>query len=143
VVAEPAGHVERPHAVGAHVAQRHGLDRFVEAPGCHPAIVGRTAAVGEACRRRSPLNPRQPLGAVGECHSARIEQRPGRAAVALLIIADDTREASGRRPAQPCGPDGKSLDAHACEWTDEPRRAPRDRLPGRSWRRDPRPVAAL
>jgi hypothetical protein len=30
MVALPAAHVERPHAVGAHVAERHGFDRFVE-----------------------------------------------------------------------------------------------------------------
>jgi hypothetical protein len=39
----PAAHVERPHAIGAHVAQRHRLDRFVGAPGCHGAIIGRRA----------------------------------------------------------------------------------------------------
>jgi hypothetical protein len=44
---EVARPVERPHAVDAHVAERHRLDRFVEAPGCHPTIVGRTAGVGE------------------------------------------------------------------------------------------------
>jgi hypothetical protein len=47
VVAEPARYVERPHAVRAHVAEGHRLDRFVEAPGCHPAIVCRPTAVGE------------------------------------------------------------------------------------------------
>ena len=31
VVAQPARHVERPHAVGAHIAERHWLDRFVDA----------------------------------------------------------------------------------------------------------------
>jgi hypothetical protein len=47
MVALPARHVERPRAVGAHVAQCHGLDRFVEAPGCHRVIVGRSVAFGE------------------------------------------------------------------------------------------------
>jgi hypothetical protein len=35
VVALPACHVERTHAVGAHVAERHRLDRFVDASGRH------------------------------------------------------------------------------------------------------------
>jgi hypothetical protein len=47
VVAYPAAHVERPHAVGAHVAECHGFDWFGDAPGCHQAIVGRPVAVGE------------------------------------------------------------------------------------------------
>jgi hypothetical protein len=33
VVAQPAAHIERPHAVRAHVAEGHGLDRIVEAGG--------------------------------------------------------------------------------------------------------------
>jgi hypothetical protein len=37
-------HIERAHAVGAHVAQRHGLDRIVEAPRGHPAIAGRATS---------------------------------------------------------------------------------------------------
>jgi hypothetical protein len=37
-------HIERAHAVGAHVVQRHGLDRIVEAPRGHPAIVGRATS---------------------------------------------------------------------------------------------------
>ncbi len=35
VGAQPARHVERAHAVGAHVAERHRLDWIVEAPGRH------------------------------------------------------------------------------------------------------------
>jgi hypothetical protein len=35
-----------PHAVRAHVAERHRLDRFIDSPGYHPAIVGCPAAVG-------------------------------------------------------------------------------------------------
>jgi hypothetical protein len=38
---------ERPHAVPARIGEVHRLDRFVEAPSCHPAIVGRSVAVGE------------------------------------------------------------------------------------------------
>jgi hypothetical protein len=47
VVALPTRHVERPHAVRAHIAERHRLDRFVDAPGCHPAIVGHPSAAKE------------------------------------------------------------------------------------------------
>jgi hypothetical protein len=64
----PARHVERPHAVGAHVAERHRLDRFVDAPGCHPAIVGRPSVVGEGGNRAADALPGErgktkPLGA--------------------------------------------------------------------------------
>jgi hypothetical protein len=53
VVANPAAHVERPHAVRPHVAERHRLYRLVDAPGYHPTIVGRPVAVGEGHARRS------------------------------------------------------------------------------------------
>ena len=39
--------------------ERHRLDRFVEAPGCHPAIVGRAAVVGEG-------SPWPAIGASGD-----------------------------------------------------------------------------
>jgi hypothetical protein len=49
VVALPTRHVERAHAVGARVAERHRLDQIIGAAGCHPAIVGLAAVVGEGC----------------------------------------------------------------------------------------------
>jgi hypothetical protein len=54
VVALPARHVERPHAVLAHVAECHRFDGLVDAPGSHPAIVSRAAAVGEGDAERAP-----------------------------------------------------------------------------------------
>jgi hypothetical protein len=51
VVAYPAAHVERPHAVCPHVAERHWLNWFAEASGRHAANVARPVAVGEGYRR--------------------------------------------------------------------------------------------
>jgi hypothetical protein len=50
--------LERPHAVSAHVAERHRLERFIDALGCHPAIVCRPAGIGECSRRRPRSGPR-------------------------------------------------------------------------------------
>ena len=60
VVAVPARHVERPHAVRAHVAERHWLDRFFEVSGRHarglrrlpPAWQDNRLAGVESIRRR-------------------------------------------------------------------------------------------
>jgi hypothetical protein len=49
IVALPARPRERAHAVGARVAERHRLDQIIGAAGCHPAIVGLAAVVGEGC----------------------------------------------------------------------------------------------
>jgi hypothetical protein len=73
VVAYPAAHVERPHAVGAHVAERHGLDRFVEASGGHLASVGRAAVVGEG---GWPVNLPRPVASPATRFTLRIGEPP-------------------------------------------------------------------
>jgi hypothetical protein len=39
VMALPTRHIEQPHAVGAHVAERHRFDWFVEAMRCHASAI--------------------------------------------------------------------------------------------------------